>query len=466
MSGFDVGPYVELLRETNEALERARSERLAREGAEAATTTSRPRPDPVPESEREVISEPSSAELRDALPTLGVRSFAGHHGRPVTFLRPGVPNRNVTCVAGDGGVGKSLLTLGWVADVVAAGGDALVVVAEDGPDVAQLRLRALEAELAHVHFLTLEWGLDEQGQPDYDAAAISLPEQGDELDAIVQALGPKLRLVVIDPWAECLDDSVDSHVAKSLRRAIATLRRIASRRDVAIVVVAHLNKSAALSLRKRIDGSGALYDGARSVFLLANDPEDEDVRVLAHGKSNITELLDAREYELEAILVPADKGEPEGKTARLADADERSERTVEQLLGERGNGPASTVTEAAQEWLRAALADRGWHDSDGLKTLAVAAGIRRRTLERAAQGLGVEHERRGFPASTWWRRPAAPTPSTDAPAGADLAQQANPHQHADSADFLTSRANVPKGGSGVGATGVTDAADGGREEHE
>lgn len=340
-------------------------------------------------------------------PTLGVRSFANHRGRPTTFLRAGVPNRNVTCVAGEGGVGKSLLTLGWVADVVAQGGDALIVVAEDGPDVAKLRLRALGVDTAHVHFLTLEWGADEDGLPDYDAAAVSLPEQADQLDGIVRELGDRLRLVVIDPWAECLDDSVDSHVAKSLRRAIATLRRIASHRDVAVVVVAHLNKSAALTLRKRIDGSGALYDGSRSVFLLAADPDDDDVRVLAHGKSNVTELLDASEYRLEAILVQADNGEPRGTTARLVDAEQTSGRTVEELLSDRNGNEAASKVEVAEDWLRDALADGDWHDSAGLKTLAAAAEISERTLKRAAQTLNVESERRGFPSSTFWRLPGS-----------------------------------------------------------
>lgn len=336
-------------------------------------------------------------------PVLSRRSFGEHLGRPVTFLRPGVPNRNVTTVAGDGGVGKSLLALSWVADVVAAGGDALVVVAEDGPDVAKLRLRALAVDVRHVHFLSLEWGFDERGEPDYDAAAVSLPGQGEDLDLVVASLGERLRLVVIDPWAECLDDSVDSHKATSLRRAIAALRRIASRRDVAIVVVAHLNKSASLSLRKRVDGSGALYDGSRSVLLLAKDPDDEDVRVLAHDKSNVSELIDAREYRVEPILVPAEGEEPQGETARLVDAEQNSTRTVEELLGERAAESEPTAEQEAQEWLRDALNDGEWHDSAGLKTLARASEIAERTLKRASKTLGVEHERRGFPSSTWWR---------------------------------------------------------------
>ena len=53
------------------------------------------------------------------------------------------------------------------------------------------------------------------------------------------------------------------------------------------------------------------------------------------------------------------------------------------------------------------LADGDWHESDGLKKLlAAAAGYNERLSKRAAKDLGIEYERRGFPASTWWRLPA------------------------------------------------------------
>jgi hypothetical protein len=59
----------------------------------------------------------------------------------------------------------------------------------------------------------------------------------------------------------------------------------------------------------------------------------------------------------------------------------------------------------AVEFLVASLRDGEWHDSAGLKALAGSQGISERTLKRAAQSLDVEHERRGFPSTTWWRLP-------------------------------------------------------------
>jgi hypothetical protein len=67
-------------------------------------------------------------------------------------------------------------------------------------------------------------------------------------------------------------------------------------------------------------------------------------------------------------------------------------------------------TARAEDFLAASLADGEWHDSAGLKTIAATAGVSDRTLQRAAKDLDVETDRRGFPASTWWRLPQSRQP--------------------------------------------------------
>lgn len=58
--------------------------------------------------------------------------------------------------------------------------------------------------------------------------------------------------------------------------------------------------------------------------------------------------------------------------------------------------------------LEAILADGERHESEGVKQLMDKAGYPERTVKRAAQELGVEHERESFPAKTWWRLPVGP----------------------------------------------------------
>ena len=142
------------------------------------------------------------------------------------------------------------------------------------------------------------------------------------------------------------------------------------------------------------------------MFLLAPDPDDDAKRVLAHGKFNIGVSLPSREYRVEAILVPEENGEPRGSSARIV-AGAACSRTVAELLGATRREESPHQDEAVT-FLKDVLADKGWHDSAGLKTLADAQGISERTLHRGRVDLDLDVERRGFPASTWWRLPVAP----------------------------------------------------------
>jgi hypothetical protein len=74
--------------------------------------------------------------------------------------------------------------------------------------------------------------------------------------------------------------------------------------------------------------------------------------------------------------------------------------------------PGAEKLDDARTFLEGSLGDGDWHDSAGLVILGRAQGISERTLRRAAfDELRVEHERRGFPASTWWRLPGHAKPS-------------------------------------------------------
>ena len=78
--------------------------------------------------------------------------------------------------------------------------------------------------------------------------------------------------------------------------------------------------------------------------------------------------------------------------------------------------------------------------------LAKAQGITRRTLERAAQEIDVEHERRDFPSTTHWRLPSR---AGGTPKG--VAQLEMPHGYAESEPVAPV---APEGSAGVmdGAT--------------
>jgi hypothetical protein len=111
------------------------------------------------------------------------------------------------------------------------------------------------------------------------------------------------------------------------------------------------------------------------------------------------------------------------------------------LLGSTRRDAGERVSDAAK-WLEGMLADGQWHDSVGLKKLAASQGISERTLQRAAsEELRVEHDRRGFPSTSWWRLTVAPAPYVTT-VGATGQGQQSPHVKRDSGPSETPVAPV------------------------
>jgi hypothetical protein len=91
---------------------------------------------------------------------LATESFKDIVREKVTTLRPGVPFGKLTLVAGDPGLGKSLLTVKWAADASAHGQPTLMISGEDGAaDTVKPRLEAAKAMLRDVHTLSLDTAL-------------------------------------------------------------------------------------------------------------------------------------------------------------------------------------------------------------------------------------------------------------------------------------------------------------------
>lgn len=129
------------------------------------------------------VAAPEPERPTDALPIISAASLAGKKVPPRLFVVPGmIPDRTVTILAGDGGVGKSTLIkqLGvsvsagalWLGETTARG-PVIDVSAEDDLDEQHRRLAAIApamgvdlADLTDLHLVPLA-GLDAvMGSPD------------------------------------------------------------------------------------------------------------------------------------------------------------------------------------------------------------------------------------------------------------------------------------------------------------
>lgn len=319
--------------------------------------------------------------------------------RRLSYLwSPRIPLGELTIGVGRGGLGKTVLLAAELAARVTRGeldgdldGPANVLIAsgEDAIDHTLVpRLYAAGADLDRVRFLT---------------DMLTLPDEVEQLHAAV--VEHDARLVIIDPLAAALGSNIDSHRDASIRRALSPLAKLAHESGTAVVAIAHLNKSPTGDLYLAVSGSAGLFNAARSVLVVAADPDTEaadNARVLLHGKSNTAELAPAVRFSVVGTDVHV--GEVTLNVPRAEIGEEVPGLSVHDVL-DQGTAEDRNASSEAEEWLRESLANGPRH-ARNVKADAQKAGYPARTLERAAGSLDrrgeLRRRRDGFGGPVTW----------------------------------------------------------------
>jgi hypothetical protein len=273
-----------------------------------------------------------------------------------------------------------------------------IVGDEDGfGDVWTPRLHAAGADLNRIKLI-------ERG----DGSLVELAADRERLADVVSA--ESIRLLYLDQLTDNLGAAVDDWKAKPVREALAPARHLARELNCAVLGSLHPNKSGG-SFRQLVSGSIAFNALSRSSLLLAEHPEDADRRILVRGKGNLSAEPEAVEFEIEGY-----KFEANGHHFNVPRAIRftTSALTSEDVLsGPAAPVPAGEARTDAREMIAAALTDGDWHEAGPIIAKCENAGSDKRAAPRAADDLGVEKERRGFPATSHWRLPRQEaTPST------------------------------------------------------
>jgi putative DNA primase/helicase len=289
----------------------------------------------------------------------------------------------LTVLAGEPGLGKSLLSI-WLASGLSRGdlgnkpAASLFLTAEDSREHTVLpRLVAAGAKCEQVVFPPPEKdGLER---------SISLPDDIGYLRQLVEKAG--VRLVVFDPFVAYLPGKVNSWQDQSLRGALAPLAALAQEQQTAVLLVAHLNKGQNADPLRRLGGSIGLAAAARSVLLLARDPDDPEgatgaMRVLAQAKSNLGLLEPSLGYRIKPASLANDV------TTAYLEAAGASRFSAAELLALNETEARSKLSEA-EALLRAELED-GPRPVSELRARASELGISITTLDRAKKKLGVQ----------------------------------------------------------------------------
>jgi hypothetical protein len=291
-----------------------------------------------------------------------------------------IPIGKLTQLAGDPGVGKSFLSL-KIASAISRG-EAL-----PGSKKPQSPSRSLILSIEDGYADTMRPRVDAMGG---DPSKIVVPKRGfipstmsiERLERWVKRIGP--ALVIFDPIIS-FTGKADTTKASEVRAFLSPLMVLAETYSFACIIIIHLNKQAGSKAIYRGNGSIDFAAACRSAFLVAEDPEQPERRVLAHVKNS----LKARQPSLTYYLTEKD-GFRWGEEVSM---------TADDLLapGETRNREARQL-EAAKGFLAEVLPMA----SEELFSQGDTRGISKRTLFRAKEEMGIKAKKAGLTGGWIW----------------------------------------------------------------
>ena len=243
-------------------------------------------------SEGESMVRKIVENAQPAGPRLIVTTLSGVKPEEVNWLWPGrIPRGKTTLLAGDAGLGKSYLSMDIAARVSRGGtwpdggdvaeGDVLIVTAEDSlADTVRPRLDNLGADVSRVHHIDVTVSNAEALE------SLSLDKHVRLLEAEITKRDA--ALLIIDPIT-AFARGKDTYKASDVRQLLTPVVSMAERTGCAVLTIMHLNKrSFEHNALYRISSSVDFVAVARSAFLVAPHPEDDQRRVFGSIKSNLS----------------------------------------------------------------------------------------------------------------------------------------------------------------------------------
>ena len=293
-----------------------------------------------------------------------------------------IPQGAVSILDGDPGQGKSLLAIEIAARLsrgaplpgetaTSEPGGVVILSAEDSlSHVIKPRLRAAVADMSRI--LAIPYTPDVPGQPTFSKLPVDIPI----LERAIKRVAA--RLVIFDVLACYVPATLNMQRDQDVRLALAPLAEMADRLVVACLALRHLNKNMTGPAIYRGGGSIAIVGAARSGLLLAADPNNSEMRVLACVKSNLGILPRSLSLEIKTA-----DGVPHIEWLGS------SGQTAESLLGVQQAGEEKGARAEAIEFLQQELAD-GPKEATRIFQAAKSLGISERTLKRAKESVSAK----------------------------------------------------------------------------
>ena len=220
-----------------------------------------------------------------------------------------IPLGKITILDGDPGMGKSLLSI-FIAACVSRGqpmpdgspvkqGKVILIAPEDAAeDTIKPRVEAAGGDPSQVLLLeNMEFlNIKDTKKIKFSERPFSLSQDMGILEQAIKQIGA--TLVVIDPLMAVLGHSIDSSRDQDVREVLTPLAQVAERTGCAILIIRHLNKGSSDNILYRGSGSIGIIAVARIGLLVAHDPDDEQKRVFATIKNNLSKIAPNLSYQI------------------------------------------------------------------------------------------------------------------------------------------------------------------------
>lgn len=325
---------------------------------------------------------------------------------PISWLWEGrIALGKLTLIAGDPGLGKSLLTATFAAHIskgypwpvdgtVPPVGDVVLLSAEDDPaDTIRPRLDAAGADCSRVHILRAIKEQDDDGVP--TQRMFSFKRDLVALEGLLKSL-PDCKLLVVDPVSAYLDGA-DSHNNTDVRGLLAPLAELAAQYKVAVILIQHLNKGGGGSAIYRSIGSIAFIAAARAAYVITKDTENPLRRLFMPAKNNLAQDSTGLAY----AVITAENGAPVIVWEKVP-----VEITADEALAQPDSNEERTNNDWAVLFLQDLL-ENGRVLATEVHKKASSARITTKILRRAQSKLGIVpfKDKTIFNGPWWWVLP-------------------------------------------------------------
>ena len=307
----------------------------------------------------------------------------------------------LTMISGDPCLAKSTLTMGIAANVSTGepwadcpgirrepGGVVILSAEDDLADTIKPRLQAAGADMKQIVSLkAVRRTCDGAENESMFSLATDMPQLREAIASVENC-----KLVIIDPISAYLGNA-DSHKDAQVRALLAPLSDLASDMGVAIISVAHLNKSNGSKAIYRTGGSIAFVAAVRSAYVVIKDPKDPERRLFMPTKSNLAPSdIGGLAYTVEGVNIPIEGGEITAPLVKIEP--DIIVGSADDYMGEPDND--SQERDEMVDWLCETISTEGVTHSVEILRLAKQMGFAVKSLRKAFKGLGGKYKKEGF----------------------------------------------------------------------